>query len=115
MAGGCKFYAVPYAASSDGDVEADEERPKVLGDDLEEFILRLIAKTGINPHDYTFGQMVFINETYDTERQIDRACAAQSPDLLPESKERKSALTEAQERVKKEKSQYKVPASSVKW
>ena len=56
--------------------------------------------------------MVVINEEYDYQKQIDRACSAQSPEMLPQSKVDKNKLDEARERVKQQKSQYKVPASS---
>jgi hypothetical protein len=55
--------------------------------------------------------MLLINEEYELEKQIDRACSAQSPEMLPEAKVSKSKIKEAQARIEKEKAQYKVPAS----
>lgn len=46
----------------------------------------------------------------DEQRQIDRACAAQSPEMLPETKVDKLKIKAAQERVNKQKAQYTKPA-----
>ena len=54
-----------------------------------------------------------IADEWDTQKQIDRACAAQSPELLPETPEQKQALSEAQERVKAHKAKYKKPAQTI--
>jgi len=56
--------------------------------------------------------MVMLNEEYDYEKQVDRACSAQSPDMLPKSKVDDKKLEEVQQKIKQQKSQYKVPASS---
>ena len=57
--------------------------------------------------------MVLLYEDYTTEKQIDRACAAQSPEMLPDTPVDKQKLSQAQDKVQQEKAQYKVPAE--KW
>ena len=59
------------------------------------------------------GQILLMGQEIDYQDQIDRACAAQSPALLPEEKHAKGKLEAARERIKKQKSKYKVPASSI--
>lgn len=56
--------------------------------------------------------MLDISQEYDYQKQIDRACSAQSPEMLPDRQVAPEQLDEVQDRVKKEKLQYKVPASS---
>lgn len=51
---------------------------------------------------------------YDKQKQIDRACAAQDPSLLPETTDM-SKLEAARQRVEAQKSEYKVPAQSMHW
>lgn len=55
--------------------------------------------------------MLLINEEYEYERQIDRACSAQSPEMLPETKVSQRKIQDAKSRIEKEKAQYEVPAS----
>lgn len=51
--------------------------------DVVGFVHRVIGRLGIDPSDYTVGELISINEEYEIEKSIDRACAAQSTDLLP--------------------------------
>lgn len=50
--------------------------------------------------------MNIIAKEHDDQRQIDRACAAQSPALLPETDEQTNAFKAAQKRIEEEKNQY---------
>ena len=72
-------------------------------------IIRIIGKTGIDPTLFTFGEIFLIGKEYNFQKQIDRACSAQSPDMLPETND-SSKLQDAQERVKKQKKQYTKPS-----
>lgn len=48
-------------------------------------------------------------EEADEQRAIDRACAAQSPALLPKTKVSVDKLNKAKERIESEKEQYEHP------
>jgi hypothetical protein len=52
-------------------------------EDVHYFYLSLTGRTGIDLSNYTLGEMTTINNELLTEKQIDRACAAQSSDMLP--------------------------------
>jgi hypothetical protein len=52
-------------------------------EELRFFVLSLIARTGINPDRYTYGELITIANEADYETQVDRACSAQSSDMLP--------------------------------
>ena len=94
-------------------MEGSEERTKITGEDVEEYLLRGIARLRIDPGLYSFGQLSLMIEESDTQKQIDRACAAQSNEMLPTPKAKKTAVSAAQERIKAAKSKYKKPASSI--
>ena len=48
-------------------------------------------------------------EEFDEQREIDRACAAQSSDLLPKPRIEIDKLEQAKKRVEAQKAQYKHP------
>ena len=93
-------------------MEGTEERTGLSEQDVRKFILGVVGKLGIDPYQYTFGELVDINQVYEREKQIDRACAAQSPEMLPRDEISTEKLNVAVDRIKEEKSQYKVPAQS---
>lgn len=93
-------------------MEGSQEGTKLTEKAIRRFILSLVGKLGLDPYQYTFGQLVEIHKIYEREKQIDRACSAQSPEMLPKDEVDQKKVDDALERVKQEKSQYKVPAQS---
>lgn len=94
-----KFYAIP----GKGDVKISKETVhgdvSISREELREFVLKLIARTGINPDTYTMGELFLIAKEHNYQKQTDRACSAQSPDMLPKSDKELSDIEEARRRV----------------
>lgn len=68
-------------------------------EDFHYFFLSLTARIGIDLSNYTIGEMVTLSREAQFEKQIDRACAAQSSEMMPkippspeELKARKAAM-----------------------
>jgi hypothetical protein len=72
--------------------------------------LEIIGRTGVDPTLFTVGQLLVIAQEHDYQRQVDRACAAHSPKMLPIKADEKK-LVAAQERIKAEKAQYDRPSN----
>ena len=63
------------------DNEASTE--KLEKHQIHAFITRFRAGTGIDPGEFSIGEIVDMANEHNRQRQIDRACAAQSPEMLP--------------------------------
>lgn len=90
------FFRPPSERISEGPASTSPRGNKkkaegISADTIEVWVLEFIGKTGVNVDNYTLGQVLDMIHARDEEIQIGWACAAQSPDLLPQKYKKKGS------------------------
>lgn len=78
-----------------GNVQKGTEERRLTDADLRELVLEFTARTGIEPWDYTFGEIFWMVRHCKEHEQMMMACAAQSAEMWPKSSQNKPSQKKA--------------------